>query len=73
MKPARFKQSNAEVLSAEGEPSIPYHTQGEFVTTRWRVPFRQRVILLFTGNLWVVTASDGWVPMGITVKTPFEP
>ena len=74
MKPIEFKEQN--VVFAENQPEyqpLPafrdYGPQGEVISC-WRLSFRERVRILFTGNIWVslMTLNKPLTPSFFTTK-----
>ena len=61
MKPIKFKEVNVEyVKNQDTYKTLPAYKNdspmGEVVTC-WKFTFIERIILLFTGRLWVVVLS----------------
>jgi len=57
MKPIKFKEQNCTYAENQPEylplPAYRYNTRDGQVVSCWKLSFRERLRLLFTGKLWV--------------------
>lgn len=68
MKAKTFKEVN--VVIAENQPEylklpacVLYQEDGcVSVTTRWKLSFIERIVVLFTGDIWMCTLTSGSFP-----------
>lgn len=70
MKPIKFKESN--ITLAKDQPQyqqLPIHRDGKDnegrVTSCWKLSFKERIKLLFTGNLWLSMMTFHKQPMPV--------
>lgn len=76
MKPIRFKEQNC--VYAENQPEylpLPVHkTQNGTVCSCWKLSFRERLKVLFTGKVWmlVLTFNQPLQPQLPSIDTPFQ-
>lgn len=49
--------------------------QNGAMVSRWKFTLRERLTLLFTGNLWMIVLTFGqpFQPVKLTVESPIEP
>lgn len=61
MKPVKFKEANVEYAKNQDTyktlPAYKHDSPRGEVVTCWKFTFIERIILLFTGRLWVVVLS----------------
>ena len=61
MKPIKFKEANVEYAKNQDAyntlPAYKHESPRGEVVTCWKFTFIERIILLFTGRLWVVVLS----------------
>lgn len=76
MTPKTFKQHN--IVYAKDQPEyvpLPAHVSDEGIATFcWRLSWRERMRILFTGEIWhqVMTFRQPLQPHKLTCETPFK-
>ena len=65
MKPIKFQSVNRTMIGENVDPLPVYHGQGMFIS-RWRATWRECLLILFYGTIWVTVASDRHPPISIT-------
>jgi hypothetical protein len=75
MKPVDFKQSN--IVLGKNQPEyldLPVFTNDEMTVSCWKLTWRERLKLLFTGRLWLtqLNFSQPLQPQAPTVDSVFE-
>lgn len=59
------------MLEGNGVKKLPaYHDAGIF-TTRWKLSFKERLFVLFTGNIWL-NVMHTHPPIRLDVEAPFR-
>lgn len=55
-------------------PSVPIFDKNKTIITRWRFPLLSRLILLFTGNLYIeyMTFGQPVTPLYLSVEHPMK-
>lgn len=76
MKPIEFPEQNV-VIAKDQKPYIPlpaYHGDNGQVISCWSLTLRERIVLLFTGKLWlhVLTFGQPLQPIKLTSGAPFS-
>ena len=77
MKPIKFKEANKELqkpVDMTIEQCSPLHIiqTGNICISCWRVSFKEKLILLFSGKLWLtVRSGQTQPPVKITIDKPF--
>lgn len=78
MKPIEFAEQNKTLTKPQGYTdeqcrSLPCFTNGEQVISRWQMNWRERLIVLITGRLWVsVWSGHTSPPIKPMIETPFQ-
>ena len=78
MKPINFKESNKNLLKPEsmkdGEcGSLPVYNDGVYCISCWKLSFRERIKLLFSGKIWLwVWFGDTQPPVCLEATNPFK-
>lgn len=73
VKPIAFKQANDTLLGGliEDCEDLPVFKDGHLVISCWRVPVWKRLVLLFTGRVWLVVRGKTHPPLFIEAVNPF--
>lgn len=73
MKAIKFKQAN-KVLKGEGCYDLHAHYDKETITFCWKLSFRERLKILFTGKIWHFVWSRNCIiqPVAMEVNCPFK-
>lgn len=76
MKPVEFPEANGIRTAPVGQPEVkplPVYTDGEACTSRWQATWAERLIVLFTGKIWLrVRSGHTQPPVLITAGPLFE-
>jgi len=64
MKPIIFEDVNI-TLTGEGVENLPAHQGDGFFITRWKPSLRERLSILFFGNVWVALLGEQHPPLAI--------
>ena len=72
MNPIEFEGQNKELKKPHGMTdeeciSLPVHVTADHVVSCWHATFRERLVFLFTGNLWI------WIMTGSGTQPPIAP
>lgn len=75
MQPIEFPEQNK--IWAKDQPEylpLPAYTDNEQTISCWKLTWRERLALLFTGRLWLRQMNFGQSlqPQLPTIETPFE-
>lgn len=77
MKPIKFREHNTVYAEhqEEYEPLPSYKTEDGTVISCWKLTWRERLTVLFTGKVWcfVETFNRPLQPMLLDTKNPFRP
>ena len=77
MKPESFDEQNAVFAKDQPEylPLPAHRTKDGEVISAWRLSLKERLILLFTGRMWlrVFTFNTRLQPLLLQVESPFVP
>ena len=66
MKPIDFEDANIRLSSENPDiDDLPSFKGDGFIVTRWRSSFRERLSMLFFGNVWVCLLADKHPPISI--------
>lgn len=76
MQPVEFTQQNG-ILAKEQPQYLPlpvYRTKDGLTISCWRLSFKERLKLLFTGRMWVhmLTFNQPLQPLFLDVDDPFK-
>jgi hypothetical protein len=72
MKPVQFKQAFVNLKMPDGIPGgdLPVWTNGKHVLSCWGLSLRERLMLLFTGRIWLwVLSGHTQPPVSLQVET----
>lgn len=78
MKAVDFPEANNKLLPPEGSDEtvnplpVWHHPQGGMVVSKWRISFRQRIQLLWTGHIWFFAWANTHPPISMTTEYPFK-
>ncbi len=76
IEPINFPQVNTSLQAPPGEEDLcddlPCWRDGKLVISCWKIPFWQRVRLLFTGKIWLGAQGLSQPPIWLTSKTPWD-
>lgn len=77
MKPTTFKQQNItftkpEDMSEDECSSLPAYKYPGGVISCWKLSFRERLRLLFTGIVWLDIVGSGQPPVWLGVCNPWK-
>lgn len=78
MEPSNFEQSNKILLKPEGwrdEDCMSLHvwTDGKHCVSLWRPTWRDRLRILFKGEIWLWIVSGGTQPpVAVTAENPWD-
>lgn len=77
MKPIAFPESNKELLPPKGDDgncsNLPIYNDGTYCISCWKPSFKERVKLIFGGNVWAwVRSGHTQPPIAITAHYPFQ-
>ena len=61
-----------ETAAGEGYVNLPYYKQNDFVITRWKATWKDRLRVLFGGSLWlyIITGNSPIQPVLIKSDAP---
>lgn len=76
MEPKDFAASNRNLLPPKGMDNctdLPVYTDGSVCISRWKASLKERLKILFTGNvwLWVYSGSHSQPPVSVEAEKPF--
>lgn len=80
MNPQPFPQANVLLrggtASRFGTPHdvghMPVHATGTEVISRWRLTLRERLLVLFRGDIWLRIRGRTHAPVSLQADNPFE-
>ena len=65
MKPILFKEANGTLLGKGDVQDLPVFRDGKQVISCWRIPFWQRITLLWKGRVWLYVRGETHPPVWI--------
>ena len=78
MKGTSFPESNTKLRAPKGMEDQVYdlpvwqHPQGDFVMSKWKMTWRERLHCLFRGHVWLHSQSNTHPPITIETFYPFQ-
>lgn len=78
MRGIEFPEATTKLLPPEGQEDKVYalhiwrHPEGGLVISKWKLTWRERIKILFTGNLWFSAWGNTHPPVSHSVDYPFE-
>jgi len=73
MKPISFTEQNGVRTAPPGQRDVqplPVFTDGHVCISRWAASWRERLIVLFTGVLWLSVRSGSTLPPVLVTAEP---
>jgi len=77
MKPIKFKEQNKVMLAPKGMEkdceslNCHFDTQHKQYISKWKLSWRERLKILFTGHLWLGVNSFALPPVWMSTEFPF--
>lgn len=70
MKPIQTKWTNV-ILTADNCENLLATTTDRGIASCWRLTFKERLQVLFTGKMWLHVATKQHPPVFLATSTPF--
>ena len=77
MKATKFEQANRIFTKPTGMSddeciSLPAFSDETHLISRWRPSFKERIVILFGGKVWLWIAGQSQPPVALETKFPFR-
>lgn len=77
MIPIEFKESNKKFLKPDSMTdkecgSLFVHQNETHIISCWKLSFKERIQILFTGIIWLWVCGSKQPPISLDCKSPFE-
>jgi hypothetical protein len=77
VKPIKFAEANIvfskpDSMSDDECGSLPAHKYDNGIISCWKMSFKERIKVLFTGKVWFDVMSKFQPPIWLSVDTPFD-
>jgi hypothetical protein len=76
MRGIEFKEANTKLLPPEGKEdevyALPVWTNGFLFISKWKLTWKERLVVPFTGAVWLHVVSGSHPPVTIESSFPFE-
>lgn len=77
MIPTTFPQANKKLLAPKGMEdncgTLPVYCDGKLCISCWNLTWKERLKLLWTGNLWVyIISGQTQPPIALDVENPWK-
>jgi len=66
--PIEFKEANTTLRGSGDVRDLPVYADGEIVISCWKIPFRRRIKLFFSGRIFVCALSATHPPIFVETE-----